>query len=358
MRRSKRQIMLSCGTRLLSTLFLTVCGQLRLGCEGLCIGFVALSLLTVTVAHGEPEVVREGIPHDSLYDVSRLGDSLLAVGDFGLLLVSNDGGQTWRADSSLDTEFALLGSVLNDGGAIVVGQMGFLATLIDDSWLVHDAITSERLLAVDSNANGLTVAVGGFGTALVSTDGGGSWSKVIISELESMEYPDPHLYDVHVSDDGVVTVVGEFSIVLQSHDSGESWEVLHQGESSLFSLYFDASGDGYAVGQKGALLHSPDGRRWNSLQSGSDANFLDVVSLQDSQIVVSGMGVLQISEDRGDSWINIADKNRDFETGWYHAIAVDSNAKKKDSLILAGHQGRIIRLPMDWLPRVTQVFPQ
>ena len=41
------------------------------------------------------EVIRTGIPHDSLYDLEMDGNWGMAVGNFGFALHTADGGETW-----------------------------------------------------------------------------------------------------------------------------------------------------------------------------------------------------------------------------------------------------------------------
>ncbi len=295
------------------------------------------------------EVVHRGIPHDALYGIALEGSNALAVGAGGLLLGSRDGGATWQAHAPRLTELALLDVALRGEYAIVVGQMGRVFVRQGSKWRAVESGTESRLLAVDIDEKGHAVAVGGFGTLLVSEDGGASWRSVML-DWESLldDFIEPHLYDVHVADDGVVTVVGEFGLVLRSEDGGTSWLAVNRGESSLFALALRDDGTGVVVGQEGKALRTGDGgRSWESLDTGSATNLLGAWLGDGDTLFVTGMRTARYRRGGGLDWQ--AFTTEEVSTGWYQGVvgAAQPGPGGGVEAYAVGHQGSIVRLRPD-----------
>lgn len=291
--------------------------------------------------------VHAGFKHEAIYGLCLDDTRAIAVGESGLILLSADSGDTW-VESDRFTEVALLDVECGGGIELYVGQGGKVYRRVDDSIEVVSTDSDARLMSVaHSQPSGLTVAVGAFGTILLSTDGGGSWTSPVVDWFAVLDdYVDPHLYDVHVSDQGVVTVVGEFSLILQSIDQGETWATRRRGDSSLFGLNIDQSGVGYAVGQEGTLLETVDGgTSWTPLKTPTNDILLNVASIDKGVIVASGMRQLIFSVDGGDHWkIN---KNPAFLEGWYQGLEVSRNSViGQPRVLLAGHRANILKLEL------------
>jgi len=119
--------------------------------------------------------IHMGLPHDALYDVSFNGQKGIAVGANGAVLSSDNGGQNWKPNEPT-SELALLALATIDDRLLVAGQQGLILAGRDVTDLsVVESPTTERLMSIALHDSGLAVAVGGFGTVLVSTDAGASW---------------------------------------------------------------------------------------------------------------------------------------------------------------------------------------
>lgn len=292
----------------------------------------------------EPEELYQGIAHDALYGLCLEGRQGIAVGAYGKVVESTDGGQTWKQRPPF-TETALLDVTCGEGPGLIVGQQGHIFRLEDQGYQAVESGTDARLLGVDSNADGLAVVVGGFGTVLRSADGGRTWETLDFDwEAILNDFLEPHLYAVDVSAEGVITIVGEFELVLRSLDGGNSWDTVHQGEASLFSLDLRGDGEGYAVGQNGRIVRTDDGgSNWTALVTPTEANLLDVWSGAGGDVLVTGMRTVLRSVDGGDSWETL--EGGDLSTGWYQQLAVPRGGQRDTaSALLAGHRGRIISL--------------
>lgn len=299
-------------------------------------GLSCLIILSTPVVQADPEsLVFRGTAHDNLFDVSFEGDKGIAVGEFGLVVESDDGGKSWSEVSEPLTELSLFGVVRKKGKCIAVGQQGTVFQASDcKNWIKADADTNERLLEVSLNSDGLAFAVGGFGQIIKSTDGGQSWQPVSINWDVISDGVEPHLYSVHVAENGVVTLAGEFELILRSENEGETWNVLNQGEKSIFSTYFLSNGEGYAVGQEGLVLKSVDnGNSWESLASPTSAILTSVWANDDGVVKITGINTLLSSNDAGNS---IKESVGRVKSGWYQAAMGTGSSSDDGKVVVVG----------------------
>ena len=287
--------------------------------------------------------VSEGIRHDALFGLCMEGEQGIAVGDAGVVLQSEDGGDSWQRQPAF-TQSALLDVNCGAGPQLIVGQEGLIFRRDGDDFTKLDSGSDQRLLAVAANGQGLAIAVGGFGTVLRSTDGGDSW-ETLAFDWESIlnDFLEPHVYAVDVSDDGVITLAGEFALVMRSADGGDTWEVAHKAEASIFGMHFHGQ-QGFAVGQDGLLLESSDGGvSWTALEVPTSANMLDVWFSDEGKVIVAGIRELLVSNDGGGSWESSVHEG-DFAVGWYQRITSAPQAGSGGAVLFAGHGGRIVKM--------------
>ncbi len=287
------------------------------------------------------QLVHEGSAHRPLFGISFATDGArgLAVGDRGTVVITRDGGSSWSAEDAA-TELALLDTALEGDRMIAVGQMGLvLVRNGNNEWERRAADVEERLLSVDLHADGLAVAVGGFGAVQISTDGGSTWSTpdTAFSSFVEEGY-DPHLYAVEITDAGRIIVVGEFGLVVISDDRGDSWRLVRRGDESLSALHVRADGVGFAVGQNGIVLKTVDaGEHWERVDPGLGGNLLGVSSTPEGLVIIPGMRNMLLSRDDGLTFI--APDDADVNSNWYQQAASGGIGT-----FVVGHTGRILRL--------------
>ena len=122
-------------------------------------------------------------------DISPDGQVGIAVGDEGTILITYNGGRTWRRQNS-DIEQMLFGVTLNFSGemGIAVGAEGTILTTYNGgrTWRRQNSGTKLSLVDVALSTNGTwAVSVGHRGTILTTLDGGISWNKQIIVEAQN-----------------------------------------------------------------------------------------------------------------------------------------------------------------------------
>ena len=332
--------------------------------------FITTALLLMTMSnglmaahHGENEahsgaikVVHSGIPHDALFAIGMRGEVGIAVGNFGLMLETSDGGISWELVEPL-TKKALFGIASNETNEIIVGQEGTVMTRKrGGDWTVTESGLTERLLNVGMNASGLAVTVGEFGFMAKSGDAGATWERLSVDwEQFNDEGYEPHLYSAIVKDDGTILVSGEFGLIMKSTDGGKTFSSKHRGDKGVFDVQFSKEGDnvGYAVGQEGLVLKSlDDGETWETLSVDSTANLLGVWS-GEGEVVITGIRELLRSGDNGKTFTGTTDVA--IGRTWYQGVAAGitefemmSGQRKvtmrEQTIYIVGHQGSIAQV--------------
>jgi photosystem II stability/assembly factor-like uncharacterized protein len=293
--------------------------------------------------------LKDGIPHQALVAVAFENKDGIAVGFNGEIQETQDGGAHWQNGKPFNN-LSLLGVTKKSGSTLAVGQSGLiLVRQGNGDWTQADSGTTERLFDVSLGTNNHAVAVGSFGTILVSSDAGQSWKmaspdwgSLITGQGLSFQ---PHLYGASIDDKGVMTVVGEAGTIVRSSDDGATWTVVHKGNpedqkenASLLAINLRPDGAGYAVGQDGAILHTTDsGLTWSVQESGTNSILLGVTSTPDGTVLVTAMYSMLVSKDGGKSWYAVVDPG--IKSSWSVGIAaVDGGS------VVVGRAGTILRV--------------
>lgn len=164
--------------------------------------------------------IKAGIEHGPsrpLLDVwFRDTDNGWAVGAFGVVLRTRDGGHSWTYVPGLDNPDRLhLNSVLGlmDGSVLVVGEGGRLYRSRDDGehWQAAQVLTNASLYKLLLLRDGRLLAMGFGGNLFVSGDHGDTWQRLAVPAHVS-------LYGGTQISDGSVLLAGQSGIVLNSAD--------------------------------------------------------------------------------------------------------------------------------------------
>lgn len=183
----------------------------------------------------------------------------VAVGAFGTVLASANGGATWTAIKPAWDQYAEAGTEphvyaasIDEAGTITVaGEFSLIlrrAAGSTDWKLLNKGDAS--LFALNMGSNNVGYAVGQNGTVLRSDNNGDSWTKLDAGTGAI-------LLGVHAGKDGKVVVTG-MREMRYSGDNGQSWSgVTGGGVNTLWYQGIDQPGDGatvLAVGQAGRIL--------------------------------------------------------------------------------------------------------
>lgn len=236
-----------------------------------------------------------------------------AVGRFGLILRSDDGGKSWKEQPS-GTRLALSAvSAIDPEHAFAVGNGGVLLATSDGghTWQKQNSGTKNHLLDVRALSPTDAYVVGAFGTLLSTTDGGRTWVKhslswndLIPAIIKNTGPVMPNLNSVFFISKTEGWIAGEFGTILHSQDAGKTWTAQRSGSDfpQLAAIAFRSPQEGLAAGQQGGLLRTTDGgQHWTAVDIGT-THGLYAISLEGQRGIVGGNGVVFLSYDDGLTW--------------------------------------------------------
>lgn len=255
---------------------------------------------TASGSPAQPAVQAQKVRHPEhapLLAAERAGTRLVAAGDFGTILLSDDDGRSWRQARSVPTRVTLTAlDFVDERHGWAVGHGGIVLATDDagENWTVqHGAGDDVVLFSVhfDDLRHGLIV--GAFGFALRTDDGGATWQRITVSD------DDVHLYQVFSDARGATWIAAEMGSVFRS-DDGERFErveVPYGG--SLWGGMAAPDGSLLLWGMSGTLLRSVDGgQSWRRTETDTENPITSAVSLPDGRLVLVGLGgaVLESSD--------------------------------------------------------------
>lgn len=276
-----------------------------------------------------------------LLDVVRAGDRLIAVGDRGHILYSDDEGQQWLQARVPTQQLLTAVHFVDDRHGWAVGHDALILATRDGgaTWTrQYDDLEEESpLLDIWFKDVNHGYAVGAYGMLLETRDGGADWQRID----EAIDNEDAfHLNAIGAVADSGIFIVGEMGMMFRSADWGESWESLDSPyQGSLFGLLATAEPDHLLVyGLRGHIFKSTDfGESWNEIAVHTENGLLQYglsggALLNNGDILIVGhSGTLLRSSDGGDSF---SVSNRADRTSL--AAVVDGKA---GGLILVGQNG-------------------
>ncbi len=345
----------------------------------------------------EPFAYRSAIPSPDadkalLTDLARAGERLVAVGEAGHIIYSDDAGDTWQhaevpvslmlteADFSSAEQGWAVGhegivlysgdgaetwTVVLQGEDIAALQIEAAERLVAEAEAAVDAAPEEELEDAEWALEDATFALedarraqeegithpalnvrfadvdtgyvtGAYGMLLHTDDGGATW------QLHSNRLDNPsgfHLYDIIRTTGGALIIVGEAGQLHRSVDDGETWEALDSPyEGSFFGALATDSGSLLIFGLRGRIFRSvDDGDSWEYIDAPGESTLFGGRAFDGGRIVLVGAGgtVLE-SRDDGRSFTKPALETR------ASLAAVEADAD--GTLFFAGFGGVLIGL--------------
>jgi photosystem II stability/assembly factor-like uncharacterized protein len=239
-----------------------------------------------------------------LLDVTHAGRRMVAVGDRGHILYSDDQGKTWTQ------------------AKVPTRQLLTAVYFVDDQhgWAVgHDA------------------------QILASSDGGATWSK----QFEDLKREAP-LLDVWFKDLQTGIAVGAYGALLETTDGGQHWQDIgerldNEDQFHLNGIAYVKDGGLFIVGEMGSMFRSPDdGQTWEKLEGPYQGSLFGVLGTAESNTLLAyGLrGNLFRSTDFGSTWQPIALQG---ERGPLEFSIANASLLPDSSIVLVGNGGSVMR---------------
>lgn len=288
-----------------------------------------------------------------LLDITRAGDRLLAAGERGVVIVSDDKGQSWRQVSvPVSTTLTAL-SFTGENQGWGAGHAGTIVYTADggETWEVQfDGNEANRQFL----ANTKSVA-----TQMQLELDQLSTEEIEQSVLDDMQYAledaqyniedaetavstgpaDPFL-DILMLDANKGFAVGAYGMMYRTLDGGQSWTLAIGGIDNAdryhyYAIASDDSGNLYLSGEAGLLYFSRDGgENWQRVDDLYEGSLFGVVTQGDVVLTFGLRGNIFRSTDQGESWQRV-DSGQSYSL--YGGTALDSG-----EILLFGAAGQVL----------------
>ena len=228
-------------------------------------------------------------PQSLLLDAVRVGTRLVAVGERGHILLSDDQGENWR-QARVPTRATLTAVYFPDARhGWAVGHDSTILASADggETWSVQFTAPEDDQPLLDvwfaDLKNG--VAIGAYGQYFTTSNAGASWAAKAISE------DDYHLNAIAVTARGEMYIAAEAGRVFRSTD-GQRWETIDTPYAgSYFGILAIPDGGLVLFGLRGKLFYSADaGASWTAANSGGEDSLLGGQAGPDGTVVIVGLG--------------------------------------------------------------------
>lgn len=224
------------------------------------------------------------------------------LGESGVLR-SSDGGQTWAPLPDGPIEAVSAGAFGGTNRGVIVGAAGRIHYTDDggSTWRTARQSTADDLVSVAFVDSNTVIALAAGGELLRSTDSEQNWTRDRLAD-------DPEVFrlnGVAFAGADIAVAVGNSGRILRTSDAGRNWlPVPSTTTGDLHAVAFASSSTGVATGAGGIILRTSDGGlTWTSVASPSQRWLYGVTfAVPNIAIAVGDGGTILRSADGGLSW--------------------------------------------------------
>lgn len=281
----------------------------------------------------QPSIISSMAARSVMLSVARAGQRLVAVGERGFIIISDDNGASWSQVGSPVSVTLVKVRFIDDVEGWAVGHAGVV---------LH---TPDGGLSWNKQLDGVQAAEIEFQEARQATEGSDEAEKIQerLAQAQQLvdEGPDKPLLDLLFLDAKNGWVVGAYGLAFATHDGGVSWQSIRPRIENPNGLHLysieQVRGDLFIAGEQGTLLRSSDeGKTFAPLTSPYEGTTFGLQATNNGSIVAFGLrGKAFESKDRGDTW-------QPLDT--LQPVTLTSGLRLADgSVLLADESGRVLR---------------
>jgi photosystem II stability/assembly factor-like uncharacterized protein len=279
-----------------------------------------------------PSLLSDKAVGAAMLAVTRAGERLVAVGERGIVLLSDDSGRSWRQVVTPVRASLTTVTFVGEKKGWAAGHLGVILHTEDggESWVKQfDGIQAAALVLADAEQR-----------AAAEPDPDKREDLLFSARRLVEDGPDKPFLDLCFLDERTGFVVGAFNLMFRTTDGGVTWTPWQDRVENPMELHFygiQAAGETfYIAGEQGMLLRSTDGgAHFTSLVSPYEGSYFGLVTDPDGSVVVFGLrGNVYRSVDRGESWDRV-------ETGT--PVSLSAGIRLADGeLVLVSQAGDIL----------------
>lgn len=245
-----------------------------------------------------------------LLAATSAGSRIVAVGDRGVILLSDDDGVNYRQARSVPTRATLTSvSFVDDKYGWAAGHWGVILHTTDggETWALQrdDLATDQPLFSVWFKDQQRGFAAGLFALLLTTGDGGKTWEPIQLPSAAGNRSADLNLFSIFPDRRGNVLIAGEQGLVYRSEDAGKTWHVMQTGaRGTLWTGRVLDDNSIVVAGLRGNVFRSGDGGvSWGRVEVSTSSSVTDMTQLPNGDLLMVGLdGVALLSKDRGASF--------------------------------------------------------
>lgn len=259
-----------------------------------------------SVADTQPAATGPRIAKALLLDAARAGERIVAVGERGIVLYSDNEGASWSQGAVPVDETLTSVNFADAKHGWATGHDAVILATEDGgaNWALQhiDPSLDVPLLDVYFQSPTSGYAVGGRGNLFRTTDGGKTWVNQVVLTRDEF---DSHLFQISRATSGSYFMASEQGVLYRSDDGGSNWTQLDSPyRGSFFGLTTTPSGRVIAFAMLGHVAVSDDnGATWRMVVTGTDKSFMSATVSAAGAVVLAGLdGAIAVSRDNGDSY--------------------------------------------------------
>ena len=252
---------------------------------------------------------------NSLYDLYIFDqDHAIAVGSFGTVTRTSDGGVNWQTTNNAGGSLQRLNAVffIDENTGWAVGENGIILSTVDGglSWSKQNSGIETDLNTVYFINKQTGWCAGRWGKLLKTDNGGKTWKTKISGTLHALE-------KIEFINENTGLIIGHNGVILKTINGGQSWQYQVIDKSALLrSLNIIDEENIWISGENGLVFYTSDGGKiWQKKEIGTSNDFASVHFFDDSSGVLCGYtteysngikyniaGKIMTTDDGGTTW--------------------------------------------------------
>ncbi|MFK3800183.1 MULTISPECIES: WD40/YVTN/BNR-like repeat-containing protein [unclassified Pseudomonas] len=268
-----------------------------------------------------------------LIAVTATSARLVAVGERGIVVLSDDNGLTWRQANVPVSVTLTAVQFLNDQDGWIVGHGGVVLRSQDggESWTRQmDGLSLAQLLVRASQERQQSK----------DADPDELEREAKAAQLMVKDGPDKPFLDVHFVNERTGYIIGAYNLILRTDDGGKTWQPWQSHVDNPMGLHLYAIGGGaanlYLVGEQGSVFRSSDdGGTFVALETPYQGSYFNLLVDSNDQLIIAGLrGSAYRTDDSGTNWTRI-----DIPSG----ASITGSVQLKDGrLVLVNQSGQLL----------------
>lgn len=242
----------------------------------------------------------------AMFAAKATGGRVVAVGELGAVLLSDDSGKSFRQATEVPVQASLLDVFfVSEKKGWAVGHWGTILATEDggEHWQIQhsDPAIDRPFFSVWFRDAEEGWAVGLWSLVYKTVDGGRSWQKVTLPPPPGERDSDTNLMKIFGDAHGNPIIAAERGRVIRSLDGGQTWEYLSTGYGGTFWTGLTLKdGSLIVAGMLGNIYRSTDdGKTWARMQSGTGNSLTDIIQEPGGRLLVVGLGGTVLTSDNG-----------------------------------------------------------